>query len=428
VEENLLERSARYIDQGTADGPASTNPIDGQLSELGDDVALVRAFSHSVILDSGDGLVLFDTSLEPFGPSVVAGYRGWRPADVDSIVYTHGHVDHVGGSAAVLADATERGSRAPRVVGHENIPDRFDRYELTDGYNRIVNHRQFGAGRGGLTGGRERFSLDWIRPQVTYRDHLVHRVGDLEIELHHDLGETDDHTWAWLPHQRYLVTGDFFCWIFPNAGNPQKAQRDPLEWAAALRTMAGLGAELLLPAHGLPIAGRDRIARVLADVALALETLVADVLELMNEGATLDAILHSVAVDPSLLEKPYLQVIYDEPEFAVHNIWRLYGGWYDGNPARLKPPPDAAAAVELASLVGGVPVLTGRALELADAGDLRLACHLVELAVQAAPADVGAHRARADVYDRRRRVETSRMSKGIFAWAAAQSRGVSGSS
>ena len=26
----------------------------------------------------------------------------------------------------------------------------------------------------------------------------------------------------------------------------------------------------------------------------------------------------------------------------VRNIWRLYGGWYDGNPARLKPAPDEA--------------------------------------------------------------------------------------
>jgi alkyl sulfatase BDS1-like metallo-beta-lactamase superfamily hydrolase len=352
---------------------------------------------------------------------VVAGYRAWRDIPVDSIVYTHGHVDHVGGSKAVLADAAERGAPRPQVVGHENIPARFDRYELTDGYNLTVNRRQFGGGRGGLGGG-DRFSLDWVRPQVTYREQLMHQVGDLEIELHHDLGETDDHTWAWLPRQRYLVTGDFLCWVFPNAGNPQKAQRFPLEWAAALRAMATYDAELLLPAHGLPIAGRERIKRVLDDVASALEGLVTDVLELMNEGADLDTILNTVTVDPELLAKPYLQPIYDEPEFVVHNIWRLYGGWYDGNPARLKPPPAAHAGREVALLVGGVEVLTRRALELADEGDLRLACHLVELAAQAEPDDVEVHGARADIYDRRRRVEHSLMAKGIYRWAADQSR------
>jgi len=29
-----------------------------------------------------------------------------------------------------------------------------------------------------------------------------------------------------------------------------------------------------------------------------------------------------------------VKIQYDDPEFVVHNIWRLYGGWYDGNPAR----------------------------------------------------------------------------------------------
>ena len=33
----LLERSARFIDEGVDEGPASTNPMDGQLYELADD-------------------------------------------------------------------------------------------------------------------------------------------------------------------------------------------------------------------------------------------------------------------------------------------------------------------------------------------------------------------------------------------------------
>ena len=52
-----------------------------------------------------------------------------------------------------------------------------------------------------------------------------------------------------------LCTGDFFIWATPNCGNPQKAQRYPLEWAAALRKMSRLNAELLLPGHGPPMYG-----------------------------------------------------------------------------------------------------------------------------------------------------------------------------
>ena len=106
----------------------------------------------------------------------------------------------------------------------------------------------------------------------------------------------------------------------------------------------------------------------------------------------------------------------------VRNVWRLYGGWYDGNPANLKPAPEAALAAELAALAGGAARLADRARALADAGELRLAGHLAELAALAAPDDAGVHAARAEVFERRVAAEASVMSKGIFAWAASESR------
>ena len=424
---DLLELSRRMIDEGEgADagslGLGSANRVNLELSEVDDGIAMVESFSHVVAFDSGDGLVLFDASLGPFGRPVVEALRGWRTDAVDTLVYTHGHVDHVGGAQAVLDDADGRGHRRPTVVAHEAVPERFDRYDLTHGYNSVINQRQFGGS--GLTGGNDEgtgFPRRWVRPTVTYRDRLQLHVGDLDLTLQHSRGETDDHTWTWIPSRRAACIGDLMVWVFPNAGNPQKVQRYPLDWARALREIAAYEPELLLPAHGLPIGGRDRIHAVLDDVATALEVLVHQTLDLMNEGATLDQIIHSVQVPAHLLAKPYLAATYDEPEFVVRNVWRLYGGWYDGNPARLKPPSDAAAGRELAALAGGTDVLVRRADELADAGDFRLACHLVELAAAAAPDDRAVHEARADVYGRRRRAESSLMAKGIYGWAARQS-------
>ena len=58
-----------------------------------------------------------------------------------------------------------------------------------------------------------------------------------------------------------------------------------------------------------------------------------------------------------ILDKPYMRPFYDEPEFVVRNIWRLYGGWWDGAASRLKPSPDAVLAAELSQLAGGPQVL-----------------------------------------------------------------------
>ena len=308
------------------------------------------------------------------------------------------------------------------MVAHDALPARFDRYRFTAGYNEIINQRQFGVP--GL-----RWPTEYRYPDRTYAQRLDLDVGGRAVELHHARGETDDHTWTWVPSARVLCCGDLFIWASPNAGNPQKVQRYPLEWASALREMLALEPEVLLPGHGFPVLGADRVRQALTDTAELLESLVEQTLALMNAGARLDEVLHSVAAPPHLLERPYLRPVYDEPEFVVRNVWRLYGGWWDGNPASLQPAPDAALAAELAALAGGAGVLADRARALAESSDgaaagdtgLRLAGHLAELAALAAPTDTGVQRVRAAVFSRRAQAASSTMAQGVFRWTARES-------
>ena len=422
---DLFALSNAVIDEGK--GMADIGPINRinhQLSPIADGIAVVEAFSHCVLFETDDGLVAFDTSNPAGGARVVEAVRRWRGDRFHSIVYTHGHMDHVGGCGAFVADAESRGHSRPRVVGHENVPRRFDRYAMTDGYNRVINERQFGQFRRhgyDMASAGSFLPEGTPKPDLVYRDTLDLDIGGLDIHLIHGKGETDDHTWAWIPEHRAICAGDFFIWNFPNAGNPQKVQRFPREWAAALRTMAERDAELFLPAHGLPIRGAHRIRKVLTEVAETLEGIVADTLAMMNDGARLNDIVNTVTVDQAVLDKPYLRPMYDEPEFVVRNIWRMYGGWYDGNPANLKPAPDGALAHEIADLAGGAARLAERGQALVD-DDSRLACHLVEMAALAEPDNTAVHRIRSEVYQRRRGAETSLMAKAIFGDAANASK------
>ena len=422
---DLLALSEAVLDGGK--GLAEVGPINRinhQLSVVADGIAVVEAFSHCVLFETADGLLAFDASNAGGGARVVAAVRRWRAARFNTLVFTHGHLDHVGGSGAFLADASERGDPRPQVAGHANVAKRFERYRLTAGYNRVINERQFGQFR---RFGYSMFDGETFLPETTPAPDLTYQttreldVGGLTVQLNHAKGETDDHTWAWIPAHNAVCAGDFFIWNFPNAGNPQKAQRYPLDWAHALRAIVAREPALFLPAHGLPIAGAERIARVLGDVAATLEGLVADTLAMMNEGARLNDIVHSVEVAPSVLAKPYLKPLYDEPEFVVRNVWRLYGGWYDGNPANLKPPADAVLAGEVAHLAGGAVALAKRAETWADQ-DLRLACQLVEFAALVAPEDATVQGIRGEVYQRRRNAETSLMAKGIFGDAANEAK------
>jgi len=430
-----LELSTKVIDSGIVDEPL--NRVTNDITELADNLAIVESFSHSVVWDTGDGLMCFDASGAGSGEAVVNSIRSWRNDAITSLVYTHGHADHIGGSVAFAHDAQSRGLPNPRVIGHENVSKRMDRYSTTNGLNVRINRRQFGGIKSDMKPNsgnmREALALDegaqyfippaTLRPDKSFVDQLTIKAGDTLVEFHHARGETDDHLWGWIPEKKWIFTGDFVIWNYPNAGNPQKVQRYALEWAQALRKMISQGPELLLPAHGLPIEGKARIATVLDDIATSLESLVMQVIDMMNTGETLDTIIHSVKVPQSILDKPYMRPFYDEPEFVVRNIWRLYGGWWDGAASRLKPAPDAVVAQELAALAGGANVLMNRALEIADS-DLRLACHLADLAGWAEPENAGIHANRAAIYDKRRRSELSLMSKGIYKSASRESEEV----
>ena len=414
--QEMLERSARWI---TGEEPLAMNGLfsenAGGAAVVADGVVLIEAFSNVVAFDTDEGIVLFDVSHHMSAPQAITELRTWSNSPVHTAVYTHGHVDHVTGAQAFDAEAAARGDQLIRYVGHEAIPERFDRYQLTNGYNGWINMRQFRLPE-------PVWPSEFIYPELTYRTSTNLTVGGLEFDLRHARGETDDHTWAWIPDKRAICVGDLFIWQFPNAGNPQKVQRFAWDWAVSLRAMAAMQPELLLPAHGPAVGGEDMVAEVLLKTAEALESLHEQTLALMNSGARLNDVIHTVKLPQQLADLPYLRPSYDEPEFVVRNIWRLYGGWYDGNPANLKPAADVALACETAALAGGAEVLAARAEALAEEGDLRLASHFAEMAVMAEPESARCHQVRAAVYDARRKSEASYMARGIYRSAAIDSK------
>jgi alkyl sulfatase BDS1-like metallo-beta-lactamase superfamily hydrolase len=157
------------------------------------------------------------------------------------------------------------------------------------------------------------------------------------------------------------------------------------------------------------------VAQVLDDGASALESLVRQTLDLMNQGHTLNHILHAVRPPEDLLAKPYLLPKYDDPAFVVRSIWHLYAGWFDANPAHLKPVPDQALGTEIVAIAGGVEALTRRAEALLGLGQPRLAAHLIEFAAAADPQSLPVHQVRAAIYAACGELETSLIGKAILA-------------
>jgi glyoxylase-like metal-dependent hydrolase (beta-lactamase superfamily II) len=373
--------------------------------------------SGCTAFETNAGIVLVDSGTKFLAPRLVARVRERTSAPVHTAIFTHGHVDHAYGLRLFLAE----GQPAPRVIAHRAAPERFARYERTPGHNTAINARQFG-GTVDPQRNLATFHAPDILPDTLCDDRTTIEVGGLGFELRHCRGETDDHLWVFCPERGVLCPGDLFIWGVPNAGNPQKAQRYPWDWARGLREMAACRPRSLAPGHGGPVVNEpELVRRMLLETAGYLESIVEQTLRALEDGSPPHVdIVRSVEAPKT--DSPWLQPVYDEAEFIVRNVVRHYGGWWTGRPSELKPVPRRAVAEEIASLAGGARALAERAREIADAGDLGLASHLLDYALEAGTDDPEVRTIVSDLYERRAAEETSLMATNLYRSAAAYAR------
>ncbi|GAB3311890.1 MBL fold metallo-hydrolase [Epidermidibacterium keratini] len=415
----ILEYADQYWRGEASAAPYASGELRRQgLHRIIDGVWMFPAMGNVYVFETGDGLLMFDTGSAATATKLYGAVRAVSDAALKNAIYTHGHIDHIWGTRDFDAEAATSGSARPTVIAHDAVPARFDRYRRTAGYNTIINQRQFQAPD-------LQWPTEYRYPDVTFADRMTLTQGGLRVELAHGRGETDDAITGWFPDLGIVGMGDFFVWTSPNAGNPQKVQRYALDWAKKLRQVAALEPELMLPGHGLPVSGTARVREALTVSAEYLEFLDGVAVDGLNRGATLDEVLHGFELPKHFLDKPFLKPTYDEPEFVVRNAWRLYGGWYDGDPSNLKPVQRSVLGSYIAELAGGPQALADRAQRELESGDDRLAAKLIQLAVDADPESAALHEVRGQIFTELGSRATSTMSKGIYAWAAAESSAVS---
>jgi len=218
---------------------------------------LERAHVNCYLVASEGSLVLVDAGLPRTWPLLRSALRaiGAGPADIDAIVLTHGHFDHVGMCDRLWTEfhrpvrVTEEDRelvRHPYRYAHENIrwgyPFRYPR-------SIPVLAGMVGAGAIGIKGVDARGD---IRPG----DEII---GGLVAVP--SAGHTAGHCGFLLEKSGVLFAGDALVTLDPYTGQtgPQivagAATADSGRALAGLDAYAATGARLVLPGHGAPFDG-----------------------------------------------------------------------------------------------------------------------------------------------------------------------------
>lgn len=338
-------------------------------------VHVLPAQGNGLAIETPDGVVLVDVGRGGGQTQkLLATLRTITDAPILAVCLSHGHGGYNFGLADVLAHNAERGDAAPRIIGHRNVVRRFDRYRETSRFQAVLAAMQF-PGLGGTPVAH--VQLD---PTETFDDVLVVRDAGPRIELHWAPSETDDAIAVWLPEQGVVyggaaVPGD----CIPNIGTPLRTQRFTIRWAETLDKLVALVPQVLVTEFGPVITDPAAIEARLRSTAEALRYLRREVVERLERGMSEMEILADMTYPDELFAPVWMAPLYGSPDYIVRDLVREESGWWDRNPTTLHPsPPDEVARARWKALADPERVLADAEAH-ADAGDVQMALHVIDL-------------------------------------------------
>lgn len=347
-------------------------------------VAVGYGAANSTLIEGDTGAIIVDTmyGVEAAG-HVLTAFRQVTDKPVASIIITHGHADHKGGTRVFM----EGGS--PPILARRPTAATLARYGELASVRRERGKHQFGSALNVAD------KIDGIAPihrpnggvqegivvptRYVEAEREVLSIAGVNLVLLAGPGETADHLLVWLPEKRVLFGGDNFYMSFPNLYAIRgTSYRDVSQWVATLDTMIDLGAEVLITGHTRPIVGESAVRTMLTDYRNAIDHVLTATLAGANRGMTPGELAASVRLPANLAGKSYLQEYYGVLAWSVRSIYVGYLGWFDGNPTQLFPLNPKAEAERMVRLAGSQDDLLTAAREALQKGDYQWSCQLLD--------------------------------------------------
>jgi len=374
--------------------PVEPNPAAYGGERINDLVVMSEAFSNAYLIETPEGNVQLNAGMGMEAPVIEANFREFSDRPLHSLIFTQGHVDHVGGTAyfrqqnpglRVIASANnpehqEYDSRLAQFRGNRSA------FAFTDKFARAFSYYQ-------EQGYTDYPQQDVPTADVLVQDSMAFELGGVQFEIFAVPGaETNDSLIVWLPQHRICFTGNLFgCPFghFPNLVTIRGDRyRDALVVARAVETVRALQPEMICYGHHGPVIGSDLIQEELKALHGAIMHVHDETVKGMNQGKDVHTLMAEIAIPPEL----EVGQGYGKVSWSVRAIWENYAGWFHhASTTELYAVPQAAVHGDLVELAGGPAALLERARARLEQGEREAALHLLDI-VRSAGADSAEYR------------------------------------
>ncbi len=407
------------------EAPASVNPslwrqarlngIHG-LFEVVPGVHQLRGYdlANLTLIQGKTGWIVVDPlgSRETAAAALAFAKRQLGAQPIVALIFTHSHIDHFGGSEAVLADPDL--SPELRIVAPLGFIEAATSENVLAGiamgrravfmYGMPLARTPRGHVDTGLGKQPARGSVSIAQPT-----HLVDRTPQpMEIDGVRFVFQYTPESEAPAELTFYLPDAKAFCGaeiVSHNMHNLYTLRgakvRDALLWSGYIDEAMRLfpETEVVFASHHWPVWGRDRVARYLEQQRDTYRTLHDQTLHLANAGLTPQEIAEELEMPDTLSAAFASRGYYGTVRHNAKGVYQNYFGWYDGNPAHLDPLPPVLAGRRYVEAMGGAQQVRRSAQQAFERGEYRWAAMLLDHLVFADPDDAEARELLAATYD-----------------------------
>jgi alkyl sulfatase BDS1-like metallo-beta-lactamase superfamily hydrolase len=323
--------------------------------------------ANVVMIEGDEGIILVDVGLSPdTSKQVKKEFEKITLKPVVAVIYSHFHHDHIDGIKAFVTDEDVQSGKVA-IYAHtslmKNLADESNLLGTILGYRAGYTFGFFlpeqdkenmnsGIGPIGIGGHPGSF----IAPSHLITDHLKVNIAGVDLEIIHVPSEAPDELAVYLPQSNVLIDTEVIQGpTFPNLHTLRGTKfRDPVQWVQSIDRLREFRAEYLVPTHGQPVYGAEKVEEVLRMTRDGIQFVHDQTVRYMNKGLVPDELVEVVKLPPHLGNyKPYLREYYGTVAQAVREIYAGYIGWFEGDPVDLNPTPRQEYSRRLVALMGG---------------------------------------------------------------------------